>query len=378
MAKKNWSISTVVTAPSPTTSGTSLVVETGHGSRFADDEPAIIFPANEQPISSNAEIVMITNIATDTLTITRTQESTSARDIQVGDVIMQGFTAKDWNDLVAGATMNADTDVKANGYVIDEDTMASNLDTKVPTQQSVKAYSDTKAPKSEWANGWISAGETWTYASADAPTFVITVPSGAASRYSVGMKIKLTQTTVKYFIITAVSDTTITVYGGTDYTLIDAAISANYYSMVKSPQGFPVSPIKWTLEYTYSAGTSTQASPTQNVWYNIGGSLVIHIGEWFLSYSVVAGVVIPSAGYPIVEATLSTANNSASDISLSCAGFGGSIVEFHSLMKREKTLLLAAKTTYYLNCRTTNAGATRIDNDNTRSPISIKAVCAYL
>ena len=42
----------------------------------------------------------------------------------------------------AGATMNADTDVKANSWVIDEDNMASDLDTKVPTQQSVKKYVD--------------------------------------------------------------------------------------------------------------------------------------------------------------------------------------------------------------------------------------------
>ena len=43
----------------------------------------------------------------------------------------------------AGATMNADTDVSANAYVIDEDTMVSNDNTKVPTQQSVKAYVDS-------------------------------------------------------------------------------------------------------------------------------------------------------------------------------------------------------------------------------------------
>lgn len=46
----------------------------------------------------------------------------------------------------AGATMNADTNVKTNGWVIDEDNMTSNLDTKVPTQQSVKAYVDAAAP----------------------------------------------------------------------------------------------------------------------------------------------------------------------------------------------------------------------------------------
>lgn len=46
------------------------------------------------------------------------------------------------NVNAAGATMNADADVKANSYVVDEDNMASDLDTKVPTQQSVKKYVD--------------------------------------------------------------------------------------------------------------------------------------------------------------------------------------------------------------------------------------------
>lgn len=42
----------------------------------------------------------------------------------------------------AGAVMNTDTSTALMQFVIDEDDMASDLDTKVPTQQSVKAYVD--------------------------------------------------------------------------------------------------------------------------------------------------------------------------------------------------------------------------------------------
>lgn len=42
----------------------------------------------------------------------------------------------------AGATMNTDTDVSGNSWIVDEDDMVSDLATKVPTQQSVKAYVD--------------------------------------------------------------------------------------------------------------------------------------------------------------------------------------------------------------------------------------------
>jgi hypothetical protein len=45
------------------------------------------------------------------------------------------------NDI-AVCTKNADTDVSANDWVLDENDLGSNSSTKVPTQQSVKAYVD--------------------------------------------------------------------------------------------------------------------------------------------------------------------------------------------------------------------------------------------
>ena len=50
-------------------------------------------------------------------------------------------------------------------------------------------------------DGWINPNETWTYASADDPTFTFTIASfDATTLFSVGMKIKLTNVSVKYFI----------------------------------------------------------------------------------------------------------------------------------------------------------------------------------
>lgn len=46
------------------------------------------------------------------------------------------------NVAAAGAVMEADTSTAAMSFVVDEDNMASNSATKVPTQQSVKAYVD--------------------------------------------------------------------------------------------------------------------------------------------------------------------------------------------------------------------------------------------
>lgn len=99
-AHKNFAYSTVATAPSPATSGTSLDVQAGDGAKFpAVPFNAVIWPAGAQPSTTNAEIVRVTNISTDTLTITRTQESTSARTVITTDQIMAGITAKTLQDV---------------------------------------------------------------------------------------------------------------------------------------------------------------------------------------------------------------------------------------------------------------------------------------
>ncbi len=100
-----FAYSTVATAPSPATSGTSLVVASGHGTRFGSTFPcnATVYQAGAtaEQIASGGEIVRITARSTDTLTITRAQEGTSARTILVGDQIAVTVTPKSFTDLEA-------------------------------------------------------------------------------------------------------------------------------------------------------------------------------------------------------------------------------------------------------------------------------------
>lgn len=100
---KNFAYGTVLTAPSPATSGTSLVLNSGQGALFpapATDGAfnVVICPANTQPLSANAEIARATARSTDTLTLTRTQEGTSARTVVVGDQVFLAPTAKVFSD----------------------------------------------------------------------------------------------------------------------------------------------------------------------------------------------------------------------------------------------------------------------------------------
>ena len=87
------------------------------------------------------------------------------------------------------------------------------------------------------SDGWNNANETWTYASAS----TITVPSGAASKYAIGDRIRWKQGAgYKYGVITAVADTLLTILVNTDFTVATpTAITDNYYSHEASPIGYP-------------------------------------------------------------------------------------------------------------------------------------------
>ena len=165
---RNFAISRVATVPSPADSGTTLVVDAGDGALFPDPSSSgefnvVIYPNGEQPDSSNAEIVRVTARTTDTMTIEREQESTSARTITEGDVVMLGITKKTIDDI---------------------------QDVAEGAETTAGEASDTV---DSFAGGWFEAGETWEYASAT----TITVPSGAASKYRKGMPFKLTANSVE-------------------------------------------------------------------------------------------------------------------------------------------------------------------------------------
>ena len=228
-------------------------------------------------------------------------------------------------------------------------------------------------------DGWISANETWTYASADDPTYTFTISVfDATAKYNAGMKVKLTQSTggTKYAIITKVvfddPGSTITAYFGTDYNLENEAITAPYYSMLKAPFGFPMSPIKWTV-ITTDTSIRSQATAVANTFYNLGSvSISIPIGVWEVSYQVVG----QQSGVGSLETTLSTANNSETDKDFTVRPYQEGH-PYGDWRFRSKYLSIASKTSYYLNTTTDNGGTT-IYNRGDHATTVLRAVCAYL
>ena len=130
--------------------------------------------------------------------------------------------------------------------------------------------------------GWIPVSDTWTYVSAT--SFKI-AGKDVRDRFPKGTKIKLIQTTTKYFYVVATAfstDTTITITGGSDYTLASATISGQAYSYAAAPQNFPKR-FAYTPIVTYAGGTTDPTSITTTFHFSINGSLVSVIGAGYLT-----------------------------------------------------------------------------------------------
>lgn len=89
----NFAVGVILTPPSPGISGTTITLQPGHGTRF----PPVPFNATvwspvAPPSPSTAEVVRVTGIAGDALTVMRGAESSTPRTIVQNDLIAQTLT----------------------------------------------------------------------------------------------------------------------------------------------------------------------------------------------------------------------------------------------------------------------------------------------
>lgn len=88
-------------AASISSSTTTIVVSSGQGARFPAVPAGSYFYATLYDASNNIEIIKVTARSTDTLTVVRGQDSTSARTYAAGDSIAMRVVAAAMTDLVA-------------------------------------------------------------------------------------------------------------------------------------------------------------------------------------------------------------------------------------------------------------------------------------
>lgn len=253
-------------------------------------------------------------------------------------------------------------------------------------------------------SGWIPAGETWTYQSVDNPTGVYKVNANVTSKYSEGMKIKMTNggNTINGII------TKMGTYGGDEvgYTyitflheinpttnqalhlMVSGAITNPYYSTQKAPQGFPLDTDKWSVVIS-ATSDRTFPSPSQNVKQNISQlNLTIPIGNWSGAMCLTLYSSRASFGIVDIKATFSTTNDSETDSEKTIMDYGrgpldtaGGRFEVTHTLSRELKINVTTKTPYYLNIWTTQTGITSfgiLSGSTYGAKSTIKLVNAYL
>lgn len=261
----------------------------------------------------------------------------------------------------------------------------NTLTTNLSTETTNRTNADT-ALSTNIGTGWVAAGETWTVHNISGLTYQIAVSGDKTTKYYAGMRLKLTQTTVKYFILTNVvysaPNTILTVFGGTDYTLVNAAISSPFFSIAKVPAGFNPRPSKWS-HVVGNTSSLSQLTPVAGTWYGVL-SVPFPPGSWRAEYYF-AGVVEGNASATSLgfRATLGSINGGESSTNNTTAflitGFaaGSSPAHRESLTKIIE-VDVTVETTWYVSIQTdtNNASAIRLRGDFAAT--TIRFVCAFL
>jgi hypothetical protein len=98
----NFGLSVVSIPPAPALSGGSLTLVAGGGALMPSPPfNATVYPANTRPVKTNAEIVRVTAIVGDTLSIVRAQEGSIAMPIAHGYELANTMTVKTFTDIEA-------------------------------------------------------------------------------------------------------------------------------------------------------------------------------------------------------------------------------------------------------------------------------------
>jgi hypothetical protein len=116
-------------------------------------------------------------------------------------------------------------------------------------------------------DGWIDdQDEAWVYVSAT--SFKI-VGRDVTTKYTTGTRIKCSNggSTVYFVVVSSAfsSDTTVTVTGGSDYTLANSSITQNFHSYAENPQGYPGT-------FAFSSGvTGYGSTSTNHAYFSVSG-----------------------------------------------------------------------------------------------------------
>lgn len=247
---------------------------------------------NATPTSGTAQNIRVKLASSENVTIAANSTGGTRYDfvyIKV-DADKLNNPAADGTDVVTLTTQRSTTStVDSNGALANALCIAIVTVTNGAVSIANADISDYRISCNE-TDGWRSANETWTYASAT----TITIPSGGTGKYSVGDKVRIYQAnTTKYFYIVTVADALLTITGGSDYTLTNSTINNPCTSRRVTPVGFPR-----YFNYAATLTNITEGSGTKVAKFTFNGKDVHFWGYFTLGAGSAMGTS-PTVSLPI-------------------------------------------------------------------------------
>lgn len=197
-------------------------------------------------------------IDTSGVQVTGVKWTAGTNQVHSGGATVVDYVTATHMSMMTKGLMNEHLQTGAHGAVT-ATSLAVSGTTSLTGALTIKSY-----------DGWINTADTWVYASAT--SFTISAVDRTA-QFPVGTKIKLTQTTAKYFYVTSTSfstNTTVNITGGSTYTLANAAITSPALSYDANPQGHPI----WLASTPTYGGFS--ADPTSTARFCVNGRTCIY------------------------------------------------------------------------------------------------------
>lgn len=123
----------------------------------------------------------------------------------------------------------------------------------------------TQSISTDLKNGWLLAPGTFSYASAS----TINTSVDLTSLIQIGDKIRLNNTSQKFFVVKAITSSLITLQAGTTYTVANLAVTDVYFSKEANPQGFPAV-FNFTVAVSSGGGTTPTFQNYNGQFYTVG------------------------------------------------------------------------------------------------------------
>jgi len=191
--------------------------------------------------------------------------------------------------IVSASSKSTPIDADSIGLVDSADSNALKETTFGNLKSLFLSYFNAIYPSKD---GWSPVSDAWTYASPN----TINIPSGGVSLYKAGMGVRIKQGAgYKYYSITIVADTLLTLTGGSDYTVANSAITDIGVTIVPNNAiGFPV---EFNFDPSFSGLTGTILARFSYVGSRISGHIDV-------TSPVVSGAVSFTLPVPITSYTI--------------------------------------------------------------------------